>query len=140
MVAIPIDEISKAGKIAGGKVAGLILSPKNKKNRAAKRSLRGANLSLATRAKSPVRSNPNKKAATAPEKPRREDSPATSSAPPKTMSSKVAESPKMTEFFERWRFLEAINKVKPIIDKAIEKDSNPAQKEAATIREDRIGR
>ena len=101
MVAIPRKESSKAGKIAGGREAGFILSPKNRKKIAAKRSLSGANLSLATMAKSPVKSKPNKNAATAPEKPRREDKPATSKAPPNTKSSKVAESPKMTEFLER---------------------------------------
>jgi len=101
LATIPTNEISKAGKMAAGRAAGLILSPKNRKNKAAKRSLSGASLSLATRAKSPVRSKPNKNAATAPEKPRREDRPATSKAPPNTKSSKVAESPKITEFLER---------------------------------------
>ena len=139
-MAIPRKEISKAGKIAGGKVVGFMLSPKNKKKRAANKSLRGANLSLATRAKSPVRSNPKRKAATAPEKPSKEDRPATSRAPPKTRRSKVAESPKIIDFLERWRFLEAISSVKPIIDKAMEKESKPAQKEAATISEVRMGR
>ena len=84
--AIPITAKSSAIGSTPGISPGSVIKPKNKKNKAAKKSRRGESLARAASATSPDNNNPTKNAAIAPDIPAISARPAANKAAPKTVS------------------------------------------------------